>query len=205
MRLLITEDQPILINILSKVIKELYPNAIINSATDINSAIQFIKTFEFDIILADLDFNGEKRFSVVELAKQNNIKCIIFTGHYNKAFIDNALDIGVVAFVSKMGNIDDLRYALLNYKTIENFICNFCRQQSVTTPIYNEILIPDLNGSEERILNYLLTQKPRKHIAKELKITLNTLNTYINRMTIKNNCNLLLLIQRYIIWKRSLK
>ena len=205
MRVLITEDQPILINILSKVVLEIYPNSIIKSATDINTAIQFINSFEFDIILADLDFNGEKRFSVVEIAKQNNIKCIIFTGHYNKAFIDNALDIGVVAFVSKMGNIDDLRYALLNYKIINNYVCNFCMQQSITSPIYNEILIPELNGNDERILNYLLSQKPRKNIAKELKITLNTLNTYINRMTMKNNCNLLVLIHRYIIWKRSLK
>lgn len=205
MRVLITEDQPILINILSNFILEIYPNAIIKSATDINTAIQFIKSFEFDIILADLDFNGEKRFSVVELAKKNNIKCIIFTGHYNKAFIDNALDIGVVAFVSKMGNIDDLRYALLNYQTIENFVCSFCIQQSITSPIYNEILIPELNGNDERILNYLLSQKPRKIIAKELKITMNTLNTYVNRMTMKNNCNLLVLIHRYIIWKRSLK
>ena len=205
MRVLITEDQPILINVLSNVVLEIFPNSIIKSATDINTAIQFIKSFEFDIILADLDFNGEKRFSVVELAKKNNIKCIIFTGHYNKAFIDNALDIGVVAFVSKMGNIDDLRYALLNYQTIENFVCSFCIQQTITSPIYNEILIPELNGNDERILNYLLTQKPRKIIAKELKITMNTLNTYVNRMTMKNNCNLLVLIHRYIIWKRSLK
>ena len=205
MRALITEDHPTLINTLSNIILELYPNANIKSATEINTAIQFIEKFEFDIILADLDFNGEKRFSVVELAKQYNIKCIIFTGHYNKAFIDNALEIGVVAFVSKMGNVDDLRYALLNYKTIENYVCNFCRQQSITSPIFNEILIPELNGNDERILNYLLTQKPRKNIAKELKITLNTLNTYINRMTIKNDCNLLVLIHRYIIWKRSLK
>jgi DNA-binding NarL/FixJ family response regulator len=205
MRVLITEDQPILINVLSNVVLEIFPNSIIKSATDINTAIQFIKSFEFDIILADLDFNGEKRFSVVELAKKNNIKCIIFTGHYNKAFIDNALDIGVVAFVSKMGNIDDLRYALLNYQTIEDFVCSFCIQQTITSPIYNEILIPELNGNDERILNYLLSQKPRKIIAKELKITMNTLNTYINRMTTKNNCNLLVLIHRYIIWKRSLK
>lgn len=205
MRVLITEDQPILINVLSNVVLEIFPNSIIKSADDINTAIQFIKSFEFDIILADLDFNGEKRFSVVELAKKNNIKCIIFTGHYNKAFIDNALDIGVVAFVSKMGSIDDLRYALLNYQTIENFVCSFCIQQSITSPIYNEILIPELNGNDERILNYLLTQKPRKIIAKELKITMNTLNTYVNRMTMKNNCNLLVLIHRYIIWKRSLK
>ena len=137
MRILITEDHPILINTLSNITLEIFPNATIKSATEIKTAIGFIDSFEFDIILADLDFNGEKRFSVIELAKQNNIKCIIFTGHYNKAFIDNALDIGVVAFISKMGNIDELRYALLNYKTIENYVCNFCKQQSISSPIYN--------------------------------------------------------------------
>jgi len=205
MKVLITEDQPILISILTSVILDIYPDAIIKSATDIHSATQLIRVFDFDIIMADLDFNGEKRFSIVEQAKQQNIKCIIFTGHYNKAFIDKAKEIGVVAFVSKMGDIDELRYALMNYRTLENYICNFCKQQIKPNSILQEILIPDLNANDERILNYLLTQKPRNIIAKELKITLNTLNTYINRMTIKNNCNLLMLIHRYIIWKRSLK
>jgi len=205
MRVLITEDQPILIKIISNLILEIYPNAIIESATEINSAVLLIKSYVFDLIISDLDFNGEKRFFVVELAKKDNIKCIIYTGHYNIAFIDKAFNIGVVAFISKMGDIDDLRYALLNYKTIENHLCNFCTQQNKTSSIYDEISIPNLTGNDERILNYLLSQKPRKSIAKELKITINTLNTYINRMTLKNNCNLLVLTHRYIIWKRSLK
>jgi DNA-binding NarL/FixJ family response regulator len=114
MRVLITEDQPILIEMLSNVILEVYPNTNIKSAREISTAIQLIESFEFDIILADLDFNGEKRFSIVEFAKNANIKCIIFTGHYNKAFIDKAQDIGVVAFISKMGNIDELKYDLNN-------------------------------------------------------------------------------------------
>jgi DNA-binding NarL/FixJ family response regulator len=205
MKVLITEDQPILIPILTNVILDIYPDAIIKTATDIHLATQLIRVFDFDIILADLDFNGEKRFSIVEQAKQLNIKCIIFTGHYNKAFIDKAKEIGVVAFVSKMGNIDELRYALMNYRTLVNYVCNFCKKQIKPDLISQEILIPDLNASDERILNYLLAQKPRTIIAKELKITSNSLNTYINRMTIRNNCNLLVLIHRYIIWKRSLK
>lgn len=203
MKILITEDQPMLIDTLSKVILEVHPLSIIKSATEIKSAIRLVNTYKFDIIISDLDFDGEKRFTIVEIAKSQNIKCIIFTGHYNNAFIKKAQSIGVVAFISKMGKIDDLKYALKNYSVLENHVCSFCKKKNIDSSMFNEILIPDLNGNDERILNHLLFQKSRKFIANELKITKNTLNTYINRMTAKNNCNLLALIHRYIIWKRN--
>ena len=56
-----------------------------------------------------------------------------------------------------------------------------------------------LTEIEEHILDLLLIQKPRKEIAKGLDITTGSLNTYINRMTAKNNCNLVGLIHRYIV------
>ena len=205
MKVLIIEDQPIVIKMLSNLILELYPNAFIKSGIQTIIADSLIKSFDFDLIISDLDFNGEKRFSVVELAKNHKIKCIIYTGHYNKAFINKAIELGVVAFISKMGALNDLQYALENYKNLNNFICNFCKTQNQTTAYNIEILTPDLSPTEERILDRILSQKERNVIAKEFAITLNSLNTYINRMTTKNKCNLSVLIHRYIVWKRSLK
>jgi DNA-binding NarL/FixJ family response regulator len=205
MKVLIIEDQPIIIKILSNLVLELYPNALIKSSIQTIVADSLIKSYDFDLIITDLDFNGEKRFSVVELAKNYKIKCIIYTGHYNKAFINKAIELGVVAFISKMGALNDLQYALENYKNINNFICNFCKTQNQTTAYNIEILTPNLTPTEERILDRILSQKERNVIAKEFAITLNSLNTYINRMTTKNKCNLSVLIHRYIVWKRSLK
>lgn len=205
MKVLIIEDQPIIIKMLSNLVLELYPNAIIKSGTQTSAADSLLKSYDFDLIITDLDFNGEKRFSVVELAKNHKIKCIIYTGHHNKAFINKAIELGVVAFISKMGALNDLQYALENYKNINNFICNFCKTQNQTNSNNNEILTPILSPAEERILDRILSQKERILIAREFSVTLNSLNTYINRMTTKNNCNLSVLIHRYIVWKRSLK
>lgn len=205
MKVLIIEDQPIVIKMLSNLILELYPNALIKSGIQTIVADSLIKSYDFDLIITDLDFNGEKRFSVVELASNHKIKCIIYTGHYNKAFINKAIELGVVAFISKMGALNDLQYSLENYKNINNFICNFCKTQNQTTAYNIEILTPNLSPTEERILDRILSQKERNVIAREFAITLNSLNTYINRMTTKNKCNLSVLIHRYIVWKRSLK
>lgn len=204
MKVLITEDHPIVVKMLSNLVLEIYPYAIIKSATNTEDAAILIKGYEFDLVISDLDFNGEKRFSIVELAKEYGIRCIIFSGHYNIAFIKKATTFGVVGFISKLGNLDDLKYALLNYKTIENYVCSYCINQNKPKES-NEILSPDITAIEEIILSNLLVQKPRKEIAKELKITSDSLNTYINRMTAKNDCNLLVLIHRYIVWKRSMK
>lgn len=204
MKVLITEDHQIVVKMLSNLVLEIYPDAIIKSATNTEDAAILIKGYEFDLVISDLDFNGEKRFAIVELAKEYGIRCIIFSGHYNMAFIKKAFTSGAVGFISKLGNLDDLKYAITNYKTIENYVCSYCQDQNKAKES-NEILSPDITAIEEIILANLLVQKPRKEIAKELKITSDSLNTYINRMTAKNDCNLLVLIHRYIVWKRSAK
>lgn len=202
MNVLIVEDHPIIINTLSKILLDIYPDALIKSSTNTEDAVKDLQSHTFDLIISDLDFDGEKRFTVAELAKKHQIKCIIYSGHYNKAFIKKAMELDVIGFVSKLGNIYDLQYALKNYQTLMNYICKFCESQNLQTD-NNEILPPDLKGIEERILDLLLIQKPRKEIAKELDITAGSLNTYINRMTAKNNCNLVGLIHRYIVWKKN--
>lgn len=202
MKVLIVEDQPIIINTLSNILLEIYPDALIKSCTSTEDAFKVLQTNKFDLIISDLDFGGEKRFAVAELAKKHQIKCIIYSGHYNQAFIKKAMELDVIGFVSKLGNIYDLKYALKNYKSLKNYICNFCETQNLQTD-NNEILSPDLKGIEEHILDLLLIQKPRKEIAKTLDITAGSLNTYINRMTAKNNCNLIVLIHRYIVWKKN--
>lgn len=204
MRILITEDQPILITMLSSLVLEIYPNALIKTTTSPGEAEGFLKKYDFNLVISDLDFNGEKRFSIVELAKEYGIKCIVYSGHYNMAFIKIAMDNGAVAFVSKLGDIEDLRYALINYNNLTEYVCRYCKSQNKPKNV-TELLSPELNGIEAYILDRLLIQIPRKKIAKELKITYDSLNTYVNRMTAKNNCNLLVLIHRYIIWKRSKK
>jgi DNA-binding NarL/FixJ family response regulator len=181
---------------------DIYPDALIKSSTNTEYAVKDLQSDTFDLIISDLDFDGEKRFTVAELAKKHQIKCIIYSGHYNKAFIKKAMELDVIGFVSKLGNIYDLQYALKNYQSLNNYICKFCDSQNLQTD-NNEILPPDLKGIEERILDLLLIQKPRKEIAKELDITAGSLNTYINRMTAKNNCNLVGLIHRYIVWKKN--
>lgn len=202
MNVLIVEDHPIIINTLSKFLLDIYPDALIKSSTNTEDAVKDLQSHTFDLIISDLDFDGEKRFTVAELAKKHQIKCIIYSGHYNKAFIKKAMELDVIGFVSKLGNIYDLQYALKNYQSLKNYICKFCESQNLQTD-NNEILPPDLKGIEERILDLLLIQKPRKEIAKELDITAGSLNTYINRMTAKNNCNLVGLIHRYIVWKKN--
>jgi len=201
MKFLIVEDHPIIINTLSKILLDIYPDALIKSSTNTEDAVKDLQSYTFDLIISDLDFDGEKRFTVAELAKKHQIKCIIYSGHYNKAFIKKAMELDVIGFVSKLGDIYDLQYALKNYQSLRNYICKFCESQNHQTN-NNEILPPDLTGIEEHILDLLLIQKPRKEIAKGLDITAGSLNTYINRMTAKNNSNLVGLIHRYIVWKK---
>lgn len=202
MKFLIVDEQPIIIKALTQTILEYYPGSNINGVSNIAAASSSIKKYNFDLIIASLDFKGEKQFDIIALAKIYELKCIVYSGHFNIAFINKSFEFSAIAFISKLGDLDELSYAIKNFRTLDRYICSFCKQSNLSKN-KNEFLFPDLKGFEELILDRLLTQMPRRKIAKEFKIKSDTLNTYINRMTAKNNCNLLALIHRYIIWKRS--
>lgn len=204
MKFLIVDDQPIIIKAVSQTILDIYPSSKIMGVNTITEASNILKNVNFDLIIASLDFKGEKQFDVVELAKFYGNKCIVYSGHFNTAFIKKSQELGAIAFISKLGSLDDLCYAIKNFRKLEHFICRFCKQNDSSNSRH-EFLWPNLKGVDELILDRLLIQMPRNKIAKELKLTRDSLNTYINRMNVRNNCNLLVLIHRYIIWKRSKK
>ena len=202
MKILIVEDQSLMLENIESIVSSVYPDAIISKALTISDGKKNMETEDFDLIITDLDFAGEKRFAIVESANLTGTPCIIFSAHFNDSFINKAQRLRAKAFVCKLGDVSDLRIALTNYKNINWWVCNIIKNK-LSDPKRLLLEEPDLKGFEDRILHLMLTGESRNEIAKTLNISLESLYTYINRMIKRNECSLEVLIHRFIVWKND--
>ncbi|MEY4293189.1 MAG: Response regulator receiver domain [Bacteroidota bacterium] len=201
MKVLILEDQTNTCLFLEQSILYIYPNAKIIQFNKYSNTITALENNNIDLIISDLDFDGAKEFALVEQAHKRGIPCIIYTAHYNQSYIDKAKVYKFNAFICKLGKIEELDYALANYKKLNLHVCNFIKERKILKQ--NSIIEPILNGIETTIIHQLIKGISRKEIAKNLNIKTSTVYSYIRDVANKNNCTLYELIHRVIIWQKE--
>ena len=127
MRILIAEDQTPIILALEKIIQNIYPTAKVDSSQTLNSALNQMVDSKYDLIISDLDFEEGKRFAVVKEAKSHKTPCIIYSLYYNKILTNKAKELKVAAYICKLGSLDDIEYAIKNYKKLNGYLCKTTR------------------------------------------------------------------------------
>ena len=201
MKILLLEDHSSTLAFLKQQLGALYPNANIFAFAHYKEAEICIHTQAIDLVITDLDFDGEKEFALVADAYQQQIPCIIYSAHYNQSYLNKAKDYAYRAFICKMGDIGELLYALKHYAELDLYQCQFIQKQHSKEE--HSIAEPILNGVEKSILKFIIQGKERKEIAEKLKIKSNTLNSYIRDMVVNNDCSLYELIHRYVVWHKE--
>jgi DNA-binding NarL/FixJ family response regulator len=201
MKIVLLEDHSHTLIFLQEQLAAIYPHAHIYAYAQYKEASSCIHTQSIDLVVTDLDFDGEKEFALVADAYQKQIPCIIYSAHYNTSYLNKASAYAYRAFICKLGGIDELLYALKHYTTLELYQCQFIQNQHSKEE--HSIAEPILNGVEQSILKFIIQGKERKEIAEKLKIKSNTLNSYIRDMVVNNNCSLYELIHRYVVWHKE--
>lgn len=199
MKILIVEDQTQTLHFLEHLCLGIYPKSQIFLVKIQVDAIKILETQNIDLVITDLDFDGEKRFFAVKRAMELNIPCIIYSGFYKPTFVRKAIDLQVKGYVCKLGKIEDLKFILENFETHIAYTCSFISKQSEKsnlTDVQELILTP----SEQKILQLLIQGSERKLIANKLNIKQSTLNSYIQDIKVRNNLSLAELVRNYVYW-----
>ena len=198
MIILILEDQINTQVFLDQHLKMHYPEAEVIIYVNFNDASNSLNENTIDLVITDLDFDGEKEFSLLSVAHELNIPCIIYTAHYNHSYIEKAQQYNFCAFICKLGEIEDLSFAIKNFQNLKHHTCQFIHQQHQKEELI--ITEPILTGTQKIVLQNLIYGRSREEIAAKLKIKTSTLYSYIRDMMEKNQCNLNELIFRYTFW-----
>jgi two-component system response regulator EvgA len=164
---------------------------------DGKEAMQFIHRYEPQIIMLEPDTPTLSGFTIMERIRllELPIKVVVFSAQNSSFFINNCVDSGAHAFVSKTQTKDALFAALRAVSAGRRSFPDGVRlptgSEKSDDPIRN------LTGREQQVL-HLLTQGLRNNqIAKRMQLSDKTISTYKARLLQKLNApNVLELILR---------
>lgn len=105
--ILVVDDEKGIVDMLTNALGRLYS---VKSSTNITDAVKILETQNVDVLITDLNLAGESGILLAKIARQNdpNIEIIFITGYASFENAKIALDLGVVAYMTKPIDIMEL-------------------------------------------------------------------------------------------------
>lgn len=131
MNVLIVEDEARIAKRIERMTREILDDKL-QSLTHINTlheALSFIDSYTPDLVLLDLNLNGEHGFDLLKRAVAHSFHTIVISAYKDQAI--TAFEYGVLDFVPKPFNQDRLEKAFNRVATNENEIANLTKYLSV--------------------------------------------------------------------------
>lgn len=200
-RVLIVEDHSIIRETLENIVQKALPGCIVDFCESIPQGLHYLKSDPYDLVISDLGFEDGKRFDIVEGARTRLIPCIILTGYSNVTFLKKALQIGVAGYVIKTSPPEELEHAIHNIVNPHPYFCPKALEIRKKINPNHSYQVPELNAIEEQILQFTINGLDQEEIAEYLGKSYHLIRHYRREMLRKNNCNMSVLIKRYMEWK----
>ncbi len=204
--LLVVEDHTAVRQALVTILKEVdFPT--VYEASNGKEAVDSLKDIQPDVIIMDLDMPVMNGFEALSIVKQNYpaIKVIILSGHSDKGYISQTLQMGADAFLPKQCSIEVLVEVIENVYNDKPFV--YEEAMGSVLPTYDKNpgleLIKDqraLTSKEIEVLTAICEGKSRKDIAEELDITTRTVTFHTENIYKKT-----LLTNKIALLKYALK
>ena len=112
MNILIVEDESRIAKRIARMIREILGDALktLKHINNLHEALRFIETSSLDLVLLDLNLNGDNGFDMITTAISESFHTIVISANKDQAI--TAFEYGVIDFVPKPFNRDRLEQAL---------------------------------------------------------------------------------------------
>lgn len=126
MHILIIEDETRIAKRIERMTRDFFSENLttLHRVDELNDALEFIKNKPLDVVLLDLNLNGENGFDILSKAVSESFHTIIISAYKDRAI--DAFEYGVLDFIPKPFNQNRLEQAfnkvLLNEKTADGNI-----------------------------------------------------------------------------------
>jgi DNA-binding NarL/FixJ family response regulator len=185
-QILIADDHPIFRHGLRQVIEKAPGLKVVAEADDGGAAFDLIKEHRPDIALLDLDMPVRDGFAVLRAVREARlpVEVVFLTMHKDEMHFNEALNLGAKGYVLKDSAAADVVNCLKAVAAGENFI-----SPSLSTHLLNRSRraaavnerqpgLADLTPTERRVLGLLADLKTSKEIAKELRVSVRTIDNH---------------------------
>ena len=136
MKVLIVDDEPLILNGLIKIVREASPPGTeVREAGNAPEALAVMRTFMPDVTVTDLNMPEKNGFELIEEAKEGGLcdRFIVLTGYDDFEYVRRALRVGVVDYLLKPIDRDEIMVLLARIRdeipseTDPNYKCHVKR------------------------------------------------------------------------------
>ncbi len=180
-RILIVEDQKILLDGLASTLAMTEDFEIVGKLTDISKAYNFIQSTPIDILLTDIctENNNNSLNFIADIKKDfSNVKIIVMTGLPELSYAEKAKNNGADSFVYKNISLDEMQSIIRSTFNGYNIFPEFSKTE-------NEF--HSLSKQELKVLRMFCEGYDRNEIANKLSISENSVKFHIKNILEKTH------------------
>ena len=199
-KILIVDDHAIVRRGLMQILKEGFPNSIIEEAVDAESMIKELQKKDFDVIISDLSMPGRSGLDTIpQIKKINpNIPVLIMSIHSEDQYAIRVLKAGAAGFLNKNLVPEELVIAVKRVLQGKKYItANIAEKLADHVDIdKSEPLHYYLSDREMNVLKFIVKGLPITDIAQNLFLSVTTVSTYrsriLSKLKLKTNAELII-------------
>lgn len=150
------------------------------TAGNSKSAMEFISVNQPDILIVDIDLGEESGFDLVKtaLSKNPELKVLMYSMHNESGYIFDAQRCGAKGYITKASVSDEFGVALKEIAAGNTYFGNKFHQNNGAF----EEAIKFLTPKEAQVFTSILKKLDNNQIAKELDISLHSVEIYVSRI-----------------------
>jgi len=185
-RVVIADDHPIFRRGLRNVIESDPKLQVVGEAEDGEAALALVESLRPEIVVLDVAMPNKDGFEVIRAIQEKRLAAaaIFLTMHKDERFFNAALNRGAKGYVLKDSAVNDIVAAIKAVATGQNFISPALstflinRSASAAALADQKPGLQNLTPAERRVLQLIAAQKTSREIARELHISIRTVENH---------------------------
>ncbi len=205
-KVLITDDHPIVRKGLMQILEDDHRIGLIEEACDGKEMLEKLLAQDFDVVLLDISLPGKSGLEMLVEAKKikPKIAFLILSIHPEEQYAIRALKLGASGYLTKSSATEELIDAVIRISEGEIYITSNLVQK-IAMDLIDKGVKPvnaELSIREREVIAFMAQGKTLSSIAKELSLSPKTISTYRERILTKLNLKTTSDIIRYAIKER---
>jgi DNA-binding NarL/FixJ family response regulator len=191
-RILLVDDHPIVLHGLRELLCRMDGVEIVAEAENGLRALDLVRDVSPDIVVLDISMPGLNGISLARriLAEFSPVRVIILTGYEDRAYVNQAMQIGVHAYVLKRSMTDRIAQAVRAVRRDEVYFdpalgAQLMRATAARSARREEISFSALTARESEVLRLTARGLTNKEIAADLQVSIKSVETFKARGTLK--------------------